>query len=78
MEIGDRLRVIRQGKRSRDITECIVENITKYLVVLSNGSHIECLNLAHFIDQREYEIEVLTNGSYEKVKFNGSLDLKRL
>lgn len=78
MEIGDRLRVISKGKRSIDITEFIVEKITKHLVVLSNGYHTECFNLAHFIEQKESKIEKFSNGSYELIKFSGSLDLIKL
>lgn len=78
MKTGDTLRITRQGTRCKHITEGVIQNITKHLVILSAGNHTECFNLAHFIDQKGQGIELLINGSYQVIKFNGSLNLKDL
>ena len=78
MKIGDTLRITRQGTRCKHITEGVVQNITKHLVILSAGNYTECFNLAHFVDQKGQEIEQLINGSYQTIKFNGSLNLRDL
>ena len=47
MKTGDTLRITRQGTRCKHITEGVVQNITKHLVILSAGNYTECFNLAH-------------------------------